>query len=243
MPPVLGPESPSPMRLKSRAGASGSARSPSQRASSESSSPSRNSSTTTGWSPKRRSTSIASQRGARLVLVARDHDALAGRQPVGLEHRGVALDRGHAVLDGLHHAVARGRDAGGRHHLLRERLRALEPGRGAARPEAAHARLAQRVGDARDERRLGADHHEVHAGRGGRPREPRRVAGSAPASTTASARMPALPGRAQQLGRLRRAGERAYQRVLAPTGADDEDLHRAQSDAMKSSIGIAVRVS
>ena len=39
MPPVLGPVSPSPMRLKSRAGASGSARSPSQSASTESSSP------------------------------------------------------------------------------------------------------------------------------------------------------------------------------------------------------------
>ena len=39
MPPVLGPVSPSPMRLKSRAGASGSARSPSHSASTDSSSP------------------------------------------------------------------------------------------------------------------------------------------------------------------------------------------------------------
>ena len=59
MPPVFGPVSPSPMRLKSRAGASGSARSPSHSASTDSSSPRRNSSTSTGWSPKRRSSIIA----------------------------------------------------------------------------------------------------------------------------------------------------------------------------------------
>ena len=63
MPPVFGPVSPSPMRLKSRAGASGTARSPSQSASTESSTPSRNSSTTTGASPNRwpssMSTSVA----------------------------------------------------------------------------------------------------------------------------------------------------------------------------------------
>ena len=60
MPPVFGPVSPSPIRLKSRAGASGSAVSPSQIASSDNSSPSRNSSTTTGVSPKRRAISISS---------------------------------------------------------------------------------------------------------------------------------------------------------------------------------------
>ena len=60
MPPVLGPVSPSPMRLKSRAGASGRALTPSQSASTDSSTPSRNSSTTTGASPKRWPTIMSS---------------------------------------------------------------------------------------------------------------------------------------------------------------------------------------
>ena len=47
MPPVLGPASPSPTRLKSWAGSSGTAVTPSQIANSESSGPSRNSSITT----------------------------------------------------------------------------------------------------------------------------------------------------------------------------------------------------
>ena len=59
--------------------------------------------------------------------------------------------------------------------------------------------------------------------------------------------MPALPGAHSELRLLGRAGERADDRVLAAAGADDEDLHARsvadgridQSEAMKSSIGIA----
>ena len=36
--------------------------------------------------------------------------------------------------------------------------------------------------------------------------------------------MPGVAGRAQHLGRARRAVQRAHERVLAPAGADDEDL-------------------
>ena len=128
-----------------------------------------------------------------------------------------------------------GRDAGRLHDLLRERLGALEPRGGRDRAEAAHALGRQRVGEARDERRLRPDDDEVDAGlarrageRGGVVRRRLEHAGVA-----ADAR---VPGRAQDLGRLRRAQQRADERVLAPARADDEDPHTAP---MKSSIGIA----
>ena len=126
MPPVFGPVSPSPMRLKSRAGASGIAFSPSHSASSESSTPCRNSSTTTGTSPKRCSTSISVERRARLGLVARDHDALARGQAVGLDHGRVARDRVQARLDAVHDRVLGRRHARGDHDLLGVGLGALE---------------------------------------------------------------------------------------------------------------------
>ena len=128
MPPVFGPVSPSPMRLKSRAGASGSADTPSQSASTDSSTPSRNSSTTTGASPKRWPDEHVGQRRARLVLAGRDHDALARREPVGLQRDGIARDRGEPVLDGADDRVVGGRDAGRGHDLLGVGLRALELG-------------------------------------------------------------------------------------------------------------------
>ena len=235
MPPVFGPVSPSPIRLKSRAGASGIARSPSHSASSESSSPSRNSSTTTGTSPNRRSTSISCSAARASASVGGDRDALARRQPVGLDHRRVAGDRGHALLDVAHDLVRRRRDAGGGHDLLGERLRALEPRGGGDRAEAAHAGGGERVGEPGDERRLGPDDDEVDPGvaRRGRERggivrgrvERPRVAADA-----------RVAGRAQHLGRLRGAQQRPDDRVLATAGADDEDPHTAP---MKSSIGIA----
>ena len=40
------------------------------------------------------------ERRPRLVLVGRDHDALARREPVGLQRDGIGRDRGEAGLDG-----------------------------------------------------------------------------------------------------------------------------------------------
>ena len=131
--------------------------------------------------------------------------------------------------------MAAGRDAGRRHDLLGERLGALEPRGGRDRAEAADALGRQRVGEARDERRLRTDDDEVDpASRAARASAAGSSAGAS--STRASRRMPAFPGRAQHLGRLRRAQERPDERVLAPARADDENPHTAP---MKSSIGIA----
>ena len=81
MPPVFGPVSPSPMRLKSCAGSSGDdASSPSVTQNSDTSGPSRYSSITTR--PQ------AAAWAQRLVEVVGDDDALAGGQPVVLDHVG-----------------------------------------------------------------------------------------------------------------------------------------------------------
>ena len=106
-------------------------------------------------------------------------------------------------------------------------------------PNAGIPALGERVDEAGDERRLGADDHEVdrvltrrgdergHVGH--RDREERGVPSDA-----------RVPGRAEDLRGLRRAPQRAHDGVLPPAAADHEDPH---SVAMKSSIGIATIVS
>ena len=236
------------MRLKSRAGASGSARSPSHSASTDSSSPRRNSSTSTGWSPNCRCSIIATSALWAYALVLGDHDALAGRQAVGLDHRRVGGDRRHPLLDGADDPVPGGRHPGRLHDLLGERLRALEPRRLALGPEHRDALGLELVGEARDQRRLGSHHDQVGARlrRGSRERDRVAGVGGEPLRLGADA---GVAGRAPQLGLLRRAGQRADQtrahghrrRRRGPSSArrvaDAPD--RLQSDAMKSSIGIA----
>ena len=99
---------------------------------------------------------------------------------------------------------------------------------------------AQRVGEAGDQRRLGPDDDEVDAGRAGRAGERRRIVGGR-VERPRLAPDAGVAGRAQHLRALRRAQQRAHDRVLAPAGADDEDPQRpdAQIAPMKSSIGIA----
>ncbi len=133
MPPVFGPVSPSPMRLKSWAAASGTAISPSQSASSDTSGPVSRSSITSvrPASPSDPPTSISAAAASASRGVVADHDALAGCEPVGLDHRG-AVERSQRGAR-LGHGGGRERGgrghAGGLHDVLRERLRALELGR------------------------------------------------------------------------------------------------------------------
>ena len=243
MPPVLGPVSPSPMRLKSRAGASGSARSPSQSASTDSSSPRRNSSTSTGWSPKRRSSSIATSAACASRLVLRDHDALARREAVGLDHGGVGVDRLQPLVDRAHDPVAAGRHAGRLHHLLGVDLRALEPRGLAPGPKHGHRGGPQRVDEPGDERRLRPDDDEVDArvdrragqrarGRRRRRRAPPPPRGSRRCRARTAARGAAASARAR--GPARARGRRRRRR-----GPAWGNRRGAQSEAMKSSIGIA----
>ena len=69
-----------------------------------------------------------------------------------------------------------------------------------------------------------------------------RVRGAVDSTRARVAPDPGVAGRAQHFGRLRRAQQRAHDRVLAAARADDEDPHarsRAQIEPMKSSIGMA----
>ena len=109
-----GPRSPSNARLKSCAGGSASAATPSQSAKTDTSGPSSSSSTTSG--PPRPSSSASA--GRDLVLRRADDDALSGRKAVRLEH---------ARRDRLGEPRGRRHVRGG-HDVLREALRPLDRG-------------------------------------------------------------------------------------------------------------------
>ena len=212
---MFGPVSPSPIRLKSRAGASGSAR------------------LAVAQREHRQLVAVEEllddhglvaeaaldqhrlERGAGLALVRGDHDALARGQAVGLDHGRIAGDRGHPGLDSrVTTACAAVGTPAASHDLLRVRLRALQArgGRERARSSATPA-AAQRVGEPGDERRLRADHDSSTPAAAAARRAP-SVARRATSSAPASRRMPGVAGRAQHLRALRRA-QRARARARA----------------------------
>ena len=138
MPPVFGPSSLSPRRLKSCAGCIGSTVVPSVIANSDTSGPSRYSSIST--------CSHSAACAERLVAVRGDHDALAGGQPVVLHdvRRPERVDRLRGLLGRRTHVGPAGRHTRRGHHVLGERLRPLDlrrpPGTGRrrrSRPRAA----------------------------------------------------------------------------------------------------------
>ena len=174
-----------------------------------------------------------------------DHHPLALR---GVRHGGVPVG-GHdhalacgepVVLDDVRRSegVEGGRDLGRRrtecggsrrhpgrgHHVLGERLGALELRGLAGGAEAADPTVAYGVGDARDQRCLGTDHHEVGV-EGGRQVGDRGTVHLVHGVQGGEPSQPRVAGRGMHLGDRRIAGEGECERVLAPTSADDEDLH------------------
>ncbi len=157
-----------------------------------------------------------------------DDDALARGEAVGLHHVG----RAELVEGGLDLGDRRGaegppgRHAGLVHDPLRERLRALQLRGRATGAEHRDAVLAHHVGDARHERRLGSDDHEIdvvlvgelpHRGAvHGIHLDERRVL-----------RDPGVPRGAEDLVRLPLRAQGEDDRVLTSTGTEDEDLHPA----------------
>ncbi len=100
--------------------------------------------------------------GLELHVRAADEDALARRETVGLDH---ARRTRHVEQRSRRHAR-------GCHHLLREPLRALDPGRGRRRAEDGDPRVPERVGHTRDEGSLRADDDQVDRER---PRKPEQA--------------------------------------------------------------------
>ena len=149
------------------------------------------------------------QAAVQLVLRPAHEDAFAGGEPIGLDN---ARRPGNREPRG-------GGDACRLEHVLREGLRALDPRRRAARPEDRDARVAKRVCQARDERRLRADHDEV-----AKPEQALGIPG-ADGVALSDAGDPGIPGGGVERLEARALGELPGERMLATPGADDQDPH------------------
>ena len=161
------------------------------------------------------------------VEVLGDEDALAGGEPVVLDHvrRVEAGERGVEVAGVVDRLAARGGHAGGGHDVLGERLRALDARRGGARPEAGDAGVAQRVADARDERGLGADDDEVGAPLTGQGDDLLAGGGVGEARVLGERGRAGVAGGGGEGRHLGVAGEGEEEGMLAGSGADDQDAH------------------
>ena len=159
------------------------------------------------------------------LAVGGDDNPLAGGQTVVLDHvrRPEPVERGLGLLGGGADPGGRRRHPGRLHHLLGEGLGALQPGGLGRRPEARETGGAQGASDPGDEWGLGPDDHQV----GGDPvRQGDHGVGIADIDVVAGAE----PGQARVAGRdvegaIGRKGP--AERVLAPTGADQENSGHA----------------
>ena len=149
------------------------------------------------------------------------HDVEAGRASRGTRARRLPRRRRTcACARGRHARAPRARPSSTPSNLRAGA--AAAPGPNARRPRALH-----RVDDARDERLLGADDHEV--GVDARRRARRPPSGSVGVDRHALAERrpcPGCPGARDDLVDRRRAREPPRERVLAPAGPDDEDALR-----------------
>jgi phosphoribosylamine--glycine ligase len=164
------------------------------------------------------------------VQVRGHHHALARGEPVVLDHVGrrEAGQRGveaGGVVDDLRRRRA---DARRRHHVLGERLGALDARGGGAGAEAGDARAADGVGDARHQRDLGADHDEVGRPALGQCRDGTRV-GDVDAVLLGDRGRARVARRARQRGDTGVLRERENDRMLTSTGTDHEDAHDGTS--------------
>ena len=161
-------------------------------------------------------------------LLDRDgyHDALAGGEPIRLDDdRRPALAQVELGSVSLGEAgEGGGRDAEVAAQLLRETLRAFELRRGPRRAERLDPRGREIIHQARDERRLRADHDEADVFR---PAERRhgRVVRDVERDVSPALRRAGVARRDEKpvAERARRDGPR--QRVLASARADQKDVH------------------
>ena len=231
MPPVFGPVSRSPMRLKSCAGASGTAPSGSPLHTHEQ----RELGPGEALLDHEGAPGVAerARRRGRLRTASRasasdsvTHDALARGEAVGLHdveagQRLEERERGGLVV-GAERRVPRGRHAGGGQHLLHPRLRALEPGAGRGRartragPVPAPRRRRRRRAGPRDRRPTRSTSRSSAScrDRGGVGRRRRRSTARARRSRVARARRSprATPGDASQRPHRARARARPSRR-------------------------------
>ena len=222
MPPVFGPVSPSPMRLKSWAATSGTTAEPSVRQNSETSGPSRYSSITT----RPHATAWASAAARSEVTTT----PLPAARPSSFTTYGGAelVERRRRLRRVDAHPRRCGGHPGRAHHVLGERLAAFELRCLARRSEAVDAGRAHRVGDARDERRLRADDHQV-GGDVGSEGGHRGTVHGVDAALLGHGGGARVSRRADQRRHRRIGRERQAQGVLARSGTDDKDAHERRA--------------
>ena len=158
---------------------------------------------------------------AGLVRVARDHHALAGREPVGLHHQRACgfLGVARGLVGVAEDPILGGRNAMARQEALHERLGSLERGGGARRAERADAAGLERVDEAEDQRRLGPHDDEIDALAVGQGHEARHVVG-ADGGVAELAPRAGVAGRHHDL--VPRSADGLGQRVFARARTDDQ---------------------
>ena len=207
-----GPTSPSPIRLKSCAAASGTSRRPSVRAKSETSSPSSSSSITT--SPPR--AAAARNPSSSSSAVRQTKTPLPAARPSALTTQGT---RATVERRG-------GRNAGRAQDLLAERLRPLDARGLGAGAEHRDAVAPQLVADSRDERAFGPDHDQLGPIVEARPSSP------SPSSARSgwqipSVAMPGFPGAACNSVRLGLCASRQASACSRAPDPTSEHVHAA----------------
>ena len=165
-------------------------------------------------------------RGLRLGDAFRHHHALAGGEPVGLDDDRRAL-RAHIVLRRRRRGeplVGGGRDVVRPAQVLGEALGAFEAGGGLARAERLDAGGREIIDDAGAERRLRPDHDQIDRMRLAE-RDHRRVVGDVERHDLALLGDAGIAGRAIEPLGERARGDLPGERMLAPAGAEEEDVH------------------
>ncbi len=168
---------------------------------------------------------------ARGIAVGGDHDALARREAVVLDHPGtIACRRSEPVQRGVEmrrvvdDLTGRGADARGGHHVLGERLRALDPCGVPGGSEARDPGRADGVGDAEHQRHLRPDHHQVGPETSGEL-DDGLPGGDVDVVLVGDDRGAGVAWRDRQFLHLGVSTQRQQQRMFTGTGSDDEDAH------------------
>ena len=166
------------------------------------------------------------------VAVGGHHHALARGQAVVLDHprrvaarRAEAVERGVEVGGVVDDLAGRGAHARGGHHVLGERLRALDAGGVLRRPEAGDPRAPHGVGDAEHQRHLGPDDHQVGADALGELGDG-VAGGDVDVVLVGDDRGAGVAGRDGQLLDLGVSAQRQQQRMFTGTGSDHQDAHK-----------------
>ena len=153
-------------------------------------------------------------------------DAFARGEAIGLDDDGRALRAriGLGRRSGAEAFIGRGRDAVRLAQILGEALGAFEPRGRLGRAEGLDAGGFEVVDDAGAQRRLGPDHDEIDAVSAAKGDHSRMV-GEIERDALRLLRDAGIAGRAEQPVGERARGHFPGQRVLAPAGAENEDVH------------------